>query len=43
MVTANEKFGDLEAARALGMQAVLIRGDDGGPKDLIELAERTGC
>ncbi|WP_417459082.1 hypothetical protein [Kordiimonas sp.] len=27
MVTANEKFGDLEASRALGMQAVLIRGD----------------
>lgn len=43
MVTANEKFGDLEAARSLGMQAVLIRGDDGGPKDLIELAERMGC
>lgn len=25
MVTANEKFGDLEAARGLGMQAILIR------------------
>lgn len=43
MVTANEKFGDLEAARALGMQAVLIRGDDGGPKTLIELAELLNC
>lgn len=28
MVTANEKFGDIEAARALGMQAVLIRGTE---------------
>lgn len=37
MVTANEKFGDLEASRALGMQAVLIRGKD-GPHSIIDLA-----
>lgn len=41
MVTANEKFGDLEAATALGMQAILIRGQ-AGPKDIIELAEYLG-
>ena len=38
MVTANEKFGDLEASRALGMEAVLIRGS-GGPQTIVELAE----
>lgn len=36
MVTANETFGDLEAARALGMKAVLIRSDT-GPKDILDL------
>jgi 2-haloalkanoic acid dehalogenase type II len=39
MVTANEKFGDLEAARALGMQAQLIR-SEGCPQTIIELAEQ---
>lgn len=38
MVTANEKFGDLEASRKLGMEAILIRGET-GPKTIIELAE----
>lgn len=28
MVTANEKFGDLEASKAVGMQSQLIRGDE---------------
>ncbi len=41
MVTANEKFGDLEASRALGMDAILIRGAVGVP-DIIELARRLG-
>lgn len=36
MVTANETFGDLEAARALGMKAVLIRSET-GPKDILDL------
>jgi HAD superfamily hydrolase (TIGR01493 family) len=39
MVTANEKFGDLEASRALGMQAILIR----NPENIIDLAGRLGC
>lgn len=39
MVTANETFGDLEASRALGMQAVLIRGDS-DIADIIDLAKR---
>lgn len=39
MVTANETFGDLEASRALGMQAVLIRGDS-EIEDIVQLAER---
>ncbi len=38
MVTANETFGDLEASRALGMEAILIRGKE-GPKTIIELAD----
>ena len=38
MVTANEKFGDLEASRKLGMEAILIRGET-GPKTIVELAE----
>jgi len=38
MVTANEKFGDIEASRLLGMQSILIRGNE-GPKNIIELAE----
>lgn len=42
MVTANKTFGDLEASREIGMQAQLIRGDD-GPKTIIELAELLGC
>lgn len=37
LVTANEKFGDLEAAKAVGMWTALIRAE-GGPKDIIELA-----
>ncbi len=41
MVTANEHFGDLEGARACGMQAQLIRGEE--CPDLIALAERLGC
>lgn len=40
MVTANEHFGDLEGARACGMQAQLIRGEE--CPDLIALAERLG-
>lgn len=28
MVTANEKFGDLEASKSIGMQSQLIRGDE---------------
>lgn len=40
MVTANRTFGDLEASRALGMQAQLIRDGDENPKTIIELAER---
>lgn len=39
MVTANEKFGDLEASKKLGMESILIRNGD-GPKTIIELAER---
>jgi len=38
MVTANKSFGDLEAARALGMEAVLIRGEP-GLKDINALAD----
>lgn len=41
MVTANKHFGDLEGARACGMQAQLIRGEE--CPDLIALAERLGC
>ncbi len=41
MVTANEKFGDIEASQKLGMQAALIRGSS-GPKDIIELAKSLG-
>jgi HAD superfamily hydrolase (TIGR01493 family) len=36
-VTANEKFGDIEAANALGMKPALIRGETG--KTIIDLAE----
>jgi 2-haloalkanoic acid dehalogenase type II len=43
IVTANKDFGDLEGAAAVGMQSILIRGDDGGPKDLLELATLLGC
>lgn len=51
MVTANPGFGDVEASRAIGMQAQVIRHADdpefpewkGCPKDILELAERLGC
>lgn len=47
MVTANPTlgrydYGDVEAARKVGMQSVLIR-HEGGPRDIIELAEQLGC
>lgn len=47
MVTANPRlgrkdYGDVEAARAVGMQSVLIRGESDIP-DIIALAERLGC
>lgn len=38
MVTANREFGDLEAATELGMQAALIRHEE-GYRDIFELAE----
>lgn len=38
MVTANEKFGDLEASKALGMRPMLIRNDE--IKTIVELAKR---
>lgn len=41
MVTANEDFGDLEGAKAVGMESMLIRSGD-GPKTIIELAELLG-
>lgn len=37
MVTANEKFGDLEGSKAVGMESILIRGKD--IPDTIALAE----
>lgn len=43
MVTANKDFGDLEQARALGMQAALIRDPESDIPDIIALAERLGC
>ncbi len=42
MVTANEMFGDIEAARALKMEASLIRHKD-GPASIIELANELEC
>jgi FMN phosphatase YigB (HAD superfamily) len=39
MVTANAKFGDIEAARLLGMKSQLIR-NPGCPQTIIELAEK---
>lgn len=39
MVTANEKFGDLEAAEALGMNTAWIRTNPAGPKTIIEFAD----
>lgn len=42
MVTANETFGDLEAARALGMTPQLIRGTSPVPT-ITALADRLGC
>lgn len=38
MVTANKTFGDLEASRKLGMQAVLIRDPSSVYADIIQLA-----
>ena len=38
MVTANYKFGDLEASKALGMEPMYIRGAS-PVRDIIELAE----
>lgn len=41
MVSGNKHFGDIEAARSLGMKAVLIRGDTGiDVSDLAGMAER---
>lgn len=48
MVTANETFGDLTQARALGMRAELIRRSPAtvepaeGPRTIVELAEMLG-
>lgn len=42
MVTANEKFGDLEASKSLGMTPMLIRGET-GPKTILDLADTLGC
>lgn len=42
MVTANKKFGDLEAADRLGMFATLIR-NPGCPQTITELAELLEC
>lgn len=39
MVTANEKFGDLEAAAELGMQSKLIRNEWNGQMTIEDLAE----
>lgn len=36
MVTANERFGDLEGARSVGMRAMLIRGKTG--RDVLSIA-----
>lgn len=41
VVTANETFGDLEGARAAGMQSVLIRGEE--CPTLFDLAEAIGA
>lgn len=44
MVTANEKFGDLEAAREVGMQSVFIDRTNkyGSPRTILELAQQMG-
>lgn len=39
MVTANEKFGDLEASAALGMTPILIRNENSKYKTIIDLAK----
>lgn len=39
MVTANKTFGDLEASRALGMEAILIRDEESPVKTIIDLAK----
>ena len=41
MVTANEKFGDLEASKLIGMQSQLIRGDE--LPQAYNLASILGC
>jgi 2-haloalkanoic acid dehalogenase type II len=46
MVTANESAPDIETARSLGMQAILIdreRKYQDGPHTITELAEMLGC
>lgn len=43
MVTANEKFGDLEAATELGMQSKLVRSEWNGQPTIIDLAKELGC
>lgn len=42
MVSANESFGDIEAAREFGLQAQLIR-NPGCPQTITALAEELGC
>lgn len=42
MVTGNEGSPDVEGARAVGMQSILIR-QPGTPQTIIELAELLGC
>lgn len=43
MITANRTFGDLEAARELGMNAVLIRDPRSEYHDLVHLANGLEC
>lgn len=41
VISANKKFGDIEGARAAGMESLLIR--NGYPNTIVELAEMLGC
>jgi hypothetical protein len=41
MVTANPTFGDIEGAKAIGMQSQVIR--HSYPNTIIELAEMLQC